>query len=505
MRGIQTPVSEIRHKIFTEIARVAYESDNINDSIEAIPFKVCPGDIASYRESIFHERAIASERVRLAMGMSLRPADHVVHVTSGLEESNIAEKYYEPPLMQVIPSACNFCEDKKYEVSNMCQGCIAHPCMEVCPKGAISRVKGKAVIDQEKCIKCGKCKSVCPYDAISKKERPCSMACGVGAIGTDQYGRAKIDAEKCVSCGQCMVSCPFGAIADKSQIFQLIRCMKQGGNVIAEVAPAFVGQFGPDATPSRVKAALLELGFSDVVETALGADIGAVAEAHHYANHVATGELPFLLTSCCPSWAMLAKNYFPDLIDSVSNELTPMVATARSIKKKEPDVKVVFIGPCAAKKLEAMRRSVRSEVDFVLTFEEMSGIFDARQVDVSALEEDPDGVSDASVDGRNFAVSGGVAKSVENVIREKYPDREIKMANAEGLKECRKLLTMAKAGKYNGYLLEGMACPGGCVAGAGTMQSIKKSQAAVNKYAAQAKHKISSQTEYVKELDKLVD
>ena len=134
MRGIQTPVSEIRHKIFTEIARVAYESDNINDSIEAIPFKVCPGDIASYRESIFHERAIASERVRLAMGMSLRPADHVVHVTSGLEESNIAEKYYEPPLMQVIPSACNFCEDKKYEVSNMCQGCIAHPCMEVCPK-----------------------------------------------------------------------------------------------------------------------------------------------------------------------------------------------------------------------------------------------------------------------------------------------------------------------------------------------------------------------------------
>ena len=169
--------------------------------------------------------------------------------------------------------------------------------------------------------------------------------------------------------------------------------------------------------------------------------------------------------------------------------LTPMTLTARLIKKHNPNAKVVFVGPCAAKKLEAMRRSVRSEVDFVLTFEEMSGIFDARRVDVSALEEDPD----------------GVAKSVENVIREKYPDREIKMANAEGLKECRKLLTMAKAGKYNGYLLEGMACPGGCVAGAGTMQSIKKSQAAVNKYAAQAKHKISSQTEYVKELDKLVD
>ena len=168
MRGIQTPVSEIRHKIFTEIARVAYESDNINDSIEAIPFKVCPGDIASYRESIFHERAIASERVRLAMGMSLRPADHVVHVTSGLEESNIAEKYYEPPLMQVIPSACAACPPNKYIVSNMCRGCVAHPCMQACPKGAISMKDGKSYIDQDKCIKCGVCMAKCPFKSIMK-------------------------------------------------------------------------------------------------------------------------------------------------------------------------------------------------------------------------------------------------------------------------------------------------------------------------------------------------
>ena len=488
MRGIQTPVSEIRHKIFTEIARVAYESENINDSIEAIPFKVCPGDIASYRESIFHERAIASERVRLAMGMSLRPADHVVHVTSGLEESNIAEKYYEPPLMQVIPSACNFCEDKKYEVSNMCQGCIAHPCMEVCPKDAISRVKGKAVIDQEKCIKCGKCKSVCPYDAIAKKERPCSMACGVGAIGTDQYGRAKIDAEKCVSCGQCMVSCPFGAIADKSQIFQLIRCMKQGGNVIAEVAPAFVGQFGPDATPSRVKAALLELGFSDVVETALGADIGAVAEAHHYANHVATGELPFLLTSCCPSWAMLAKKFFPDLIDQISQELTPMVATARTIKQEHPNAKVVFIGPCAAKKLEASRRTVRSDVDFVVTFEELQAMFDAKGIDLTAYEAESS-FHDATGAGRGYACAGGVAKAIEECINEYYPGTQVNIEHAEGLAECKKILTLAKAGRMNGCLIEGMGCPGGCIAGAGTnipIPTAKKDVAAYVKNSSRA-------------------
>ena len=264
MRGIDTPVNQLRKQVFVEVAKVAYESDNVNNDIEAIPYKITPGDEPRFRESIYRERAIASERVRLAMGMSLRPQDKPVHITDGVEESNISEKYYEPPLMQVIPSACNFCDDNKYEVSNMCQGCIAHPCMEVCPKGAISQVNGHAVIDQSKCIKCGKCKAACPYDAIAKKERPCSKACGVKAIETDEQGRAKINIDKCVSCGQCMVSCPFGAIADKSQIFQLIRCMKEGGKVIAEVAPAYVGQFGPDATPARVKAALLKLGFSEV-------------------------------------------------------------------------------------------------------------------------------------------------------------------------------------------------------------------------------------------------
>lgn len=210
-------------------------------------------------------------------------------------------------------------------------------------------------------------------------------------------------------------------------------------------------------------------------------------------------------TSCCPAWSSMAKKLFPQYAECISMALTPMTLTARLIKHRNPNAKVVFVGPCAAKKLEAMRKDVRSEVDFVLTFEEMAGIFDAKDVNIESIEEDPTGVSDASADGRNFAVAGGVAKSVLDVIHEKYPDREIKVVNAQGLRECRKMMTMAKAGKYNGYLLEGMGCPGGCVAGAGTMQSIKKSQAAVNLYASKAQHKNSNETEYVKELDKLVD
>ena len=468
MRGLHTQVSDLRKDVFVEVARIAYESDNINDDLESIPYKLSPDENPRFRDSVYRERAVSSERTRLALGLSLRPQNKPVHITSGLDEATVDEMYYEPPLMQVIPSACNACEDNVYEVSNLCRGCLAHSCMEVCPRDAITHVDGQAHIDESKCIKCGKCKSACPYDAIGKKVRPCSVACGVKAIESDEYGRAVINQDKCLSCGMCMVSCPFGAIADKSQIFQLIRCMKNGGEVVAEIAPAYAGQFGQEATPDKIYAALLKLGFSQVYEVALGADIGAVTEAHDYVYHVKTGEKPFLLTSCCPAWSMLAKKQFPEIIDSVSKELTPMVATARSIKKEHPNAKVVFIGPCAAKKLEAMRKTVRSDVDFVITFEELDAMFEARGIDPKTIESQGH-LHDATAAGRGYAVAGGVSKAIENCIHEYYPDVEVQIEHVEGLDECKKVLMLAKAGRKNGYLIEGMGCPGGCVAGAGTL------------------------------------
>ena len=468
MRGLHTQVSDLRKDVFVEVARIAYESDNINDDLESIPYKLSPDENPRFRDSVYRERAVSSERTRLALGLSLRPQNKPVHITSGLDEATVDEMYYEPPLMQVIPSACNACEDNVYEVSNLCRGCLAHSCMEVCPRDAITHVDGQAHIDKSKCVKCGKCKSACPYDAIGKKVRPCSVACGIKAIESDEYGRAVINQDKCLSCGMCMVSCPFGAIADKSQIFQLIRCMKNGGEVVAEIAPAYAGQFGKEATPDKIYAALLKLGFSQVYEVALGADIGAVTEAHDYVYHVKTGEKPFLLTSCCPAWSMLAKKQFPEIIDSVSKELTPMVATARSIKKEHPNAKVVFIGPCAAKKLEAMRKTVRSDVDFVITFEELDAMFEARGIDPKTIESQGH-LHDATAAGRGYAVAGGVSKAIENCIHEYYPDVEVQIEHVEGLDECKKVLMLAKAGRKNGYLIEGMGCPGGCVAGAGTL------------------------------------
>ena len=483
MRGLDTPVRKMRHEVFREVAKIAFESEpeKVNDAVEAIPYAIVNSEEPKYRQSVYQERAVISERVRLAMGMSLRPEDKPVHVTEGINQSDISDKYYEPPLMQVIPSACDKCPDNEYEVSDQCRQCVAKACVAVCPRNAIVVKNGKTVIDQEKCIRCGKCKKACPYDAIAHKERPCSKACGVKAISTDALGRAKIDNDKCVGCGQCMVSCPFGAIADKSQIFQLIRAIKKGDYVVAELAPAVMGQFGEGITPAIIKGALLEIGFKEVHEVASGADVAAATEAYQYVDEVVSGKLPFLLTSCCPAWAMLAKKQFPQLIDKVSQSLTPMVATARRIKQRTPNARVVFIGPCAAKKLEASRVSVRSDVDFVITFEELSAIFDAKNIDFANYQGERS-IHEATGAGRGYAVAGGVASAIEKCIRAYYPDVDVKIEHAEGLEECKKMLLLAKAGKKNGCLIEGMGCPGGCVAGAGTNISVEKANREVTKF-----------------------
>jgi len=481
MRGINTSINEARERVFAEVAKLSYEyKDGDLSQMAEIPYRIIPGEVSMYNDSVFLERAIVRERMRMAMGLSTRAASEHAPVTQGAEECIKPEKYYQPPLVNIIKFACHACPDNVVKVTDACQGCLAHPCKRVCPKGAITIKGGRSIIDEEKCIKCGKCLSVCPYGAIVRLERPCAKACGMDAISSDEYGRADIDYDKCVSCGMCLANCPFGAIADKSQIFQVIQAIKSDVPVYAAIAPAATGQFGPDFTPEKMRPAFKALGFEDVIEVAIGADLCTIAEAKDFVEEVPE-KLPFMATSCCPAWSHMAKKLFPEYKNCISMALTPMVLTGRLIKHKNPNCKVAFIGPCAAKKLEASRRTIRSDIDFVLTFEEVKGMFDAKEIDFKSLPDD-DTMHGASGDGRGFAVSGGVASAVVNCIKEMYPEKEIKTESAEGLRECRKLLMMAKAGKYNGYLLEGMACPGGCVAGAGTVQPIDKSKASVAKH-----------------------
>ena len=500
MRGLYSSKTRIRLQVFTEIARMAYQGDDLR-VLDELPYRIVPGEVATYRNDIFIERAVVGERLRVAMGMSLRDVTEHAPISKGVEASAIEEKYYEPPLINIIKFACNACPEKRVLVTEGCQGCLEHPCREVCPKQAISMVNGRSYIDQEKCIRCGRCMEACPYNAIIRQERPCAKACGMGAIHSDAMGRAEIDQEKCVSCGMCLVSCPFAAIVDKGQIYQTIMTLKSDTPVYAILAPAIAGQFGPDLTNEKLRPAFRALGFTDVVEVATGADLCTIEEAQDFLKEVPE-KLPFMGTSCCPSWSMMAKKLFPQYANCISMALTPMVLTARLVKEREPDCKIVFVGPCAAKKLEASRRTIRSYVDFVLTFEEVNGMFQAKGVDFKSLPEDRK-LDRASADGRGFAAGGGVAAAVVRAAKRLDPDREIKVASAAGLADCRKMMMMAKAGKYNGYLLEGMACPGGCIAGAGTIQPIRQTGASLTKMMKEASFAESMDTPYQDDLEKL--
>jgi [FeFe] hydrogenase (group B1/B3) len=484
-------LADIRHKVFKAVSQVAFDGNP--EKIANVPYEIIEGDVGTYRESTFLERAIVSERIRLAMGLNLRPNDRQRPITEGIEQANKPSKYYEPPLINVIKFACDACPTKSYEVTNMCRGCLAHPCVEVCPTQAVSIVDGKSVIDQDKCIKCGLCAKACPYSAIIKHERPCAAACGVDAIYSDEHGRATIDYDKCVSCGMCLVNCPFGAISDKSQIYQLIQSMNKNDEVIAIVAPSFLGQFGKKVGFNDFKAGLMKLGFKDVVEVAIGADICTIHEAEDFTENVPE-KLAFMATSCCPSWSVMSKNRYPEYADSISMALTPMVFAARLVRENHKDAKIVFVGPCSAKKLEASRKSVKSEVDFVITFEELSGMLDAKGVEIIGTDTSLD--NEATGSGRGFAVSGGVAKAVSDLLKKENPEIEVKIHTADGLKECVQMCDDAVKGKYDGYLLEGMACPGGCVAGAGCIANPNISGAQVKVAAKKSELKYSDESKY---------
>ena len=327
------------------------------------------------------------------------------------------------------------------------------------------------VRNPNKCILCGDCVRMC--DNVQSVNAIDFAYRGTSTLVTPAFNKTIVQTN-CVNCGQCRVVCPTGAISIKTNIDEVWDALADPNTiVVAQVAPAVRVALGDkfgipkgENVMGKLVNALHRLGFHEVYDTTYGADLTVIEEAEELLERISSGAKGPLFTSCCPAWHAMVHKLFPAQAKNISMTLTPMVYTARMVKKEHPNAKIVFVGPCAAKKLEAIRENIRSDVDFVLTFEELMGMFEAKEVDFENLPEvgSPD---EGTAAGRGFAVAGGVARAVVEVVHETHPDMDIKVANAQGLRDCRKLMNMAKVGKYNGYLLEGMACPGGCVCGGG--------------------------------------
>ena len=460
MVRFDTNVQLLKYNVLKEIAQYAYEG-TLLENIDKIPLKLFP-EIKGQRVGIFRGREVAKERIKIAMGGDIK----------------------NPNVIEVISLACDECPIGGYEVTNACRGCIAHRCEEACKFGAISYDKEKkAHIDKNKCKECGMCSKVCPYAAIIHLIRPCKNACKVNALSMDEYDVATIDNDKCISCGACVYMCPFGAIMDKSYILDVIDIIKKSDDnknykVYAIVAPAIASQY-PDLKLGQVINGIKKLGFYDVIEVALGADMVSIDEAEELA------EEGFLTSSCCPAFVQFIKNNYPDLVKNISKNLSPMGKLAEHLKQKDKNCKIVFIGPCTAKKQEIKLDKLKNLIDVVMTFEELQAMLDAKSIDLKSLDETK--LLDASYYGRIFARSGGLGEAVSEALKELKKDNfELKPCICDGIEQCNVALLKKSKNLLDANFIEGMACVGGCVGGAGCLTHGIKNRNEIDKYGKEA-------------------
>ncbi len=467
MKKFDTNVQFLKYQVLRSVAKHAFEGDllyKVND----IPKEIISGKEPTMRCCVYKERAILAERVKMAMG-------------GDKNNKNVIE---------LVEIACDGCPVGGYSITEACRGCLAHRCQDACRPNAIYLDENHvAHIDKHKCVGCGACAKMCPYHAIIHLQRPCETACEVNAIHkSDKSDAAVIDNERCISCGACVYQCPFGSLVDKSYILDTIKAIKSSEQnsdikVYALVAPSISGQF-MYAKLGQVVRGIKNLGFHTVVEVALGADMVALGEARELE------EKGFLTSSCCPAFVQYVKNDFPQLSNLVSHQLSPMAMLGKYIKEQDPNSYVVFIGPCTAKKAEVQLPHVRPYVDSVLTFEELQALFDARDIDVTTLDEE--NLNNASYYGRIFARIGGLSDAVVQAVEEQKLDIEVNALRCDGIKEAKVALLKKSKDRLEENFIEGMACVDGCIGGAGCLTHGTKCKSCVDVYGKEALEKTIS-------------
>lgn len=472
-------ITLLRREILVRLIR-SFLSESFKENADSIPFQMRPKHAeVPFRCCVHKERAILRERTVAALGYAVEEDDGQTHIGTyakrALERKDIADN-----VLTVIDTACQGCVPSRIYVTDLCQGCVARPCLSACNFGAIEMKNGRSVIDGEKCKNCTKCMQVCPYNAIVKIRVPCEDVCPTAAISKNGRGHAEIDTDKCLSCGSCVTACPFGAVAERSQMIDILKAIKSDKKVVAMIAPAIAGQL--PVSVNKVAAGLIKAGFDTVLEVAEGADITAKTEAKDFVERMEKGD-QFMTTSCCAAYREMVEKIAPELKPYVSETHTPMHYTAEIAKRKYPDCVTVFIGPCVAKRREGLQDD---NVDFVMNFEEMGALFVAMQIEPANCE-DYVFEAESSKQARNFAVTGGVAESVKAA---NGSDIEVKPHCVDGLniKTIREMIMWAKKGSCpNGNIVEVMACPGGCVGGAGCLNAKRISAKEVTAYAGKGK------------------
>ncbi len=453
----------VRHRLLTELVKL-WKNGELEEKIDRLLLELSPKRSKHLGRCCVHkERAVWKYKSLPLLGMDmddetdeLMPlAEYAKRALGRVENGGMKEN-----ILCVVDEACSACVRVNYEITDLCRGCIARSCMYNCPKEAvhISAKTNKAWIDHNVCISCGICHNSCPYHAIIYIPVPCEESCPVKAISKDENGVEHIDESKCIYCGKCVNACPFGAIMEISQTFDVLERIRKGEKMVAIVAPSILGQF--QASVEQVYGALKEVGFADVIEVAQGAMETVEHESHELLEKLEEGQ-KFMTTSCCPSYIELVNKHIPEMKPYVSGTGSPMYYTARIAKEKYPDAKVVFIGPCVAKRKEAQRDEA---VDFVMTFEEIVSIFGGLGIELETVQ--PYAMTFASVrEAHGFAQSGGVMGAVKASLKlDAEKVNAMQVANLDK-KNIGMLRAYAKTGKAPANFIEVMACEDGCITG----------------------------------------
>ena len=404
MLEINNQYTLMRRKIEAEVMRHFF-NDTLVEEADNLPIRIIPKTRVANRCCIYKERALVRYRILAMAGINIERDDDEFRSIGSFIEEVMQEDKPTLPILTTIETGCSGCPKSVFRISDGCRGCFARPCTSNCPKDAIVFLNGRAHIQEERCIKCGKCMDVCPFHAVVHIPVPCEEACPVDAIKKNENGVAEIDHAKCIGCGKCVRSCPFGAIVERSGLFPVAKMLKKGEKVVAMIAPAIEGQF--PGTLGQIKAALKKAGFAEVVEVAEGAEVTAIHEAEELKEKLEEGA-GFMTTSCCPAWMQLIENHIPYLKTKASDTLSPMGYTAQICKERWPEYKTVFIGPCLAKRIEAAKK-FRSTIDGVITYSELAAIFLGKDIDVREMEDEDLGNTDSFKDCREFALSAGTA------------------------------------------------------------------------------------------------